>query len=98
MTEGLSYQHVQDYLQPLVPERPPEFQKMEAYAREHRFPAIGPAVGQMCYLMARLISARSVFEMGSGYGYSTAWFARAVQENGEPPFSGGHGEEDEAEA
>jgi predicted O-methyltransferase YrrM len=23
-----------------------------------------------------------VFELGSGFGYSTAWFARAVQENG----------------
>jgi predicted O-methyltransferase YrrM len=35
----------------------------------------------MCYQVARLIGAQSVFEMGSGYGYSTAWFARAVQEN-----------------
>jgi predicted O-methyltransferase YrrM len=29
-----------------------------------------------------MIGAKSVFELGSGYGYSTAWFARAVQENG----------------
>lgn len=29
-----------------------------------------------------MIGARRVFELGSGYGYSTAWFARAVQENG----------------
>jgi predicted O-methyltransferase YrrM len=29
-----------------------------------------------------MIGARRVFEMGSGYGYSTAWFARAVKENG----------------
>jgi predicted O-methyltransferase YrrM len=36
----------------------------------------------MCYLMARLAGARRIFELGSGYGYSTAWFARAVQENG----------------
>jgi len=26
--------------------------------------------------------SKSVFEMGSGYGYSTAWFAKAVKENG----------------
>jgi predicted O-methyltransferase YrrM len=25
---------------------------------------------------------KSVFEMGSGYGYSTAWFAKAVKDNG----------------
>jgi predicted O-methyltransferase YrrM len=29
-----------------------------------------------------MIRAQRVFELGSGYGYSTAWFARAVQENG----------------
>jgi caffeoyl-CoA O-methyltransferase len=55
---------------------------MEEYARQKNFPIIGPACGQLCYLIARLIGARSVFEMGSGYGYSTAWFAKAVLENG----------------
>lgn len=55
---------------------------MEAYAREHDFPIIGPASGQCCYLLTRLSGARRVFELGSGYGYSTAWFARGVRENG----------------
>ena len=35
-----------------------------------------------CENIARLVGARKVFELGSGYGYSTAWFARAVQDNG----------------
>ncbi len=74
--------HISDYLDSLVPPRPAEMQSMEAYARETKFPIIGPASGQVCYLLARMINARRVFEMGSGYGYSTAWFARAVQENG----------------
>jgi predicted O-methyltransferase YrrM len=55
---------------------------MEQRARAVRFPIIGPTAGQLCYLSARLIGARRIFEMGSGFGYSTAWFARAVQENG----------------
>ena len=55
---------------------------MEAYAREKKFPIIGPACGNLCYEIARMIGARRVFELGSGYGYSTAFFARAVQENG----------------
>ena len=29
-----------------------------------------------------MINAKSVFELGSGYGYSTAWFSKAVRENG----------------
>lgn len=70
------------YLESLVPERPPEMEEMEAYAAEHGFPIIGPAAGYYCYLTARLIGAQRVFELGSGYGYSTAWFARAVAENG----------------
>jgi len=57
-------------------------QRMEDLAKQTDFPIIGPASGYFCYLVARLIGARRVFEMGSGYGYSTAWFARAVQENG----------------
>lgn len=81
MTELLS-RPIRDYLDALVPARPPELQEMEAYAREHDFPIIGPACGHLCYQIARMIGARRVFELGSGYGYSTAYFARAVQENG----------------
>jgi len=70
------------YLDRLVPPRNPELQAMEAVAARSKFPIIGPAAGQFCYLAARLIGAASVFELGSGFGYSTAWFARAVRENG----------------
>jgi caffeoyl-CoA O-methyltransferase len=70
------------YLDDLVPERPAELQEMERIAESTNFPIIGPASGQLCYLIARLIGARRIFELGSGFGYSTAWFARAVRENG----------------
>jgi caffeoyl-CoA O-methyltransferase len=75
-------QQLQDYLDGLVPERHSELLAMEAYARKHDFPIIGPACGHLCYQAARMTGARRVFELGSGYGYSTAWFARAVRENG----------------
>lgn len=81
MTDLISPQ-VTEYLNALVPPRPEELAAMEAYAEAHGFPIIGPAAGHLCYLLARAIGARSVFELGSGYGYSTAFFARAVQENG----------------
>jgi caffeoyl-CoA O-methyltransferase len=70
------------HLESLVPERPERLLEMEQRAERDRFPIIGPAVGQLCYLITRLIGARRVFEMGSGFGYSTAWFARGVLENG----------------
>ena len=78
----LTLERVTDYLDALVPARAPELRRMEAIARRADFPIIGPACGHVCYLVARLTGARRVFELGSGYGYSTAWFARAVDENG----------------
>ena len=82
MPKALISPQVSAYLEAQVPARPPELARMERIARKIGFPIIGPAVGQLCYLLARSIGARSVFELGSGYGYSTAWFARAVKENG----------------
>lgn len=73
---------LREYLDTLVPARDAELRAMEAHARDIRFPIIGPVAGNFCYLLARLISAKRIFEMGSGFGYSTAWFARAVRENG----------------
>lgn len=82
IVSDINYQVVQEYLTSLVPAREPELQRMEEYAEQHNFPIIGPVCGYYCYQLARLISARSIFELGSGYGYSTAWFAKAVRENG----------------
>jgi caffeoyl-CoA O-methyltransferase len=66
----------------LVPDRHGPMAEMERRATETGFPIIGPAAGHLCYLLARMCGARKVFELGSGFGYSTAWFARAVRENG----------------
>jgi caffeoyl-CoA O-methyltransferase len=81
MLGELDYDQVQAYMESLVPPRPAELAAMEEHARQHDFPIIGPVAGQACYQLARLIKARRIFELGSGFGYSTAWFARAVQEN-----------------
>jgi len=82
MADPLLSESLDRYLEGLVPARGEELAKMEGEARRSGFPIIGPTCGHFCYLVTRLIGARQVFEMGSGYGYSTAWFARAVQENG----------------
>jgi predicted O-methyltransferase YrrM len=82
MTEPMFSEALVRYLDGLVPARTGVLAEMEAEGRRTRFPIIGPTCGHFCYLVARLIGARRVFELGSGYGYSTAWFARAVQENG----------------
>lgn len=82
MRDPFDHYLIQDYLTSLVPPRPEEMVKMELLAEENDFPIIGPVSGYLCYQVARMTNARQVFELGSGYGYSTAWFAQAVRENG----------------
>jgi predicted O-methyltransferase YrrM len=56
---------------------------MERQAAERDFPIVGPLVGRMLCLLAWSIGARRILELGSGFGYSAYWFARALPEDGE---------------
>jgi len=49
---------------------------------ERRSRRVCPACGHLCYQLARTIGAKRIFELGSGFGYSTAWFAKALRESG----------------
>src|SRR5512132_119114 len=60
----------------------PVLAEMEDEAERRRFPAVGRVVGVTLEVLARSIGARRVFELGSGFGYSAYWFARAVGERG----------------
>lgn len=82
MSQRLDYREIQEYLKSLIPGRPEELREMEERAARESFPIIGPVCGYFCYQVARMVSARNIFELGSGFGYSTAWFAMAVRDNG----------------
>lgn len=56
--------------------------EMEALAKQKNFPIVGRLVGTSLEVLAKMIDAKSVFEFGSGYGYSAYWFARAVGPKG----------------
>jgi predicted O-methyltransferase YrrM len=74
--------NVEQYLAELAPTEDGVVREMERVGAERNFPIIGPLVGRLCWLLASSIRARDVFEMGSGFGYSTWWFAHAVGEGG----------------
>ena len=78
----MDFSEVNAYLAKLADHGDPVLKDMEAEAQAIRFPIVGPAAGQFMYMLARSIKATKVYEMGSGYGYSTAWFAKAVRDNG----------------
>jgi predicted O-methyltransferase YrrM len=73
---------INEYLDRLLPRRDPWFMEMEAKAAVEDFPAIGPQVGVLLEMLARSIKATRIMELGSGFGYSGLWFARALPENG----------------
>lgn len=55
---------------------------MAARAAREGFPTVGPEVGRCLAMCVRLLGARSVLELGSGYGYSAYWMARALPPDG----------------
>lgn len=80
---ALVHPEVQAYLASLEPPGEPLLDALEAYALSRDFPLVGRASGRWLELLSRLIGARRVLELGSGFGYSAFFFARAVGEGGE---------------
>jgi predicted O-methyltransferase YrrM len=69
---------IAEYMQNVTPERDRVLEEMERYAAERKFPIIGPLVGRTLYLLAQLTQAKRILELGSGFGYSAYWFAKAT--------------------
>jgi caffeoyl-CoA O-methyltransferase len=73
----------------MLPEREPVLMEVERQAKERDIPIVGPAVGRLFYQYARLLNAKTIFEMGSAIGYSTIWWAKAVGEDGKVHYTDG---------
>jgi len=43
---------------------------------------VSPAFGKFLYLLAKIRGAKRILELGTFYGYSTMWLAKAVPEDG----------------
>lgn len=76
----LIHKGIDNYLQQLMPQRDAVLVEMEEYAAREKFPLVGPQVGQLLEILARSIEAEHIIELGSGFGYSAVWFARALLE------------------
>ena len=61
----------------------PVAMEMERRASETGFPIVGRAAGRHLERTTRMVGARRVVELGSGFGYSSFWFARGVGADGE---------------
>lgn len=70
------------YLNDVIPERDSVLSAMEEYAARNNFPIVGPLVGRLLYVLTYATKAKRILELGSGYGYSAYWFAKAVGNDG----------------
>lgn len=73
---------VSRYLEKLAEPKHPVLRAMEKEALRLRFPIIGPQVGRLLFALVRMAKIRTVWEGGSGFGYSALWFALALPKNG----------------
>ena len=71
---------IDEYLLEVIPARDEVLTEMEVYARENRFPIVGPLVGRVLHQLVLLTNPTRIFEMGSGFGYSAYWMAKALRQ------------------
>lgn len=73
---------IETYLNDIIPERDSVLTAMEEYASQNNFPIVGPLVGRLLYVLTYATKAKRILELGSGFGYSAYWFAKAVGSDG----------------
>jgi predicted O-methyltransferase YrrM len=73
---------IESYIASLDGKQEPVLAAMEALAERRGFPIVGRQTGTLLFMLAQLIGAGRVLELGSGYGYSAVWFARAMSAGG----------------
>lgn len=78
---------IENYIGSLTPSQDEILIEMEDHARKIDFPIIGPLVGRFLYQLTLVSGAKKIIELGSGFGYSAFWFAKAVGEGGSIVFT-----------
>ena len=85
MDEGtkITNPEIEDYILSLYPRAHEVFCDMEKLAEGSDVKIVGPLVGRFLSQIALLRRPQSIFEMGSGFGYSALWFALCLGAEGE---------------
>ena len=74
--------HIENYITERTIQSNKVLDEMHAYAEESDIPIVGPLVGNFLFVIALITKSKRVFELGSGFGYSAYWFARAMGSDG----------------
>ena len=82
MRDDITNIAIEDYLNELMPTRIAALADLEQRAHDHGLPLVGPVEGQLIYLLAQSIEARSALEIGVATGYAAIWLLQAVAPRG----------------
>jgi caffeoyl-CoA O-methyltransferase len=78
---GIMVEHPDIYFGQWVPSRSGHLQALESEAEQHEIPIVGPVVGKLLYLLAKLQGACHIVELGTATGYSAIYMANACRSN-----------------
>jgi len=67
---------LEGYVEALLPERDAVLRRLEEEIESTQVPGIGPAVGQLIYLLLRAAACEDAIELGCAIGYSAIWLGR----------------------
>lgn len=67
------------YFRRFVPERSTLLKELEAEARGEDIPIVGPVVGELLFILARIVGAGKILELGTATGYSAIFLAGAFE-------------------
>jgi len=73
---------IENYLLEIAPKRDAVVVEMEVLAKVRHFPIVGPLVGRFLHQLVLITHAQRILEMGSGFGYSAYWMAKALGDGG----------------
>ena len=68
------------YFLQFVPERDKLLKELEAEAQRDAIPIVGPVVGELLFILARVCGAKRILELGTATGYSTIFLASACDD------------------
>ncbi|MGX7244910.1 O-methyltransferase [Enterococcus quebecensis] len=79
------FEAVDNYFIEKLVEKDPVFDQILANNQKHQLPPhdVSPSQGKFLYLLAKIRNAKRILEIGTLGGYSTLWFAKAINKGGQ---------------
>jgi caffeoyl-CoA O-methyltransferase len=73
---------IHSYLEKIRPASDDILREMETLATERNFPCLGAQCARILYQLVLMSGAKRIFELGSGFGYTVYWMAKAMPADG----------------